>query len=592
MVIGSLKCSRLQLRMGADVLVVHVNHSGNAMSQWFTDSPQSNYRADCFNASGTGVLQARFGAIAAGGDTPVFKGFFWFQGESDTIPAATRDAYAGRVGGMMTQLASDLGVTNDVPFTLAVIDANQDPFYDDPANTGGRTRADIEALRTVQSALASSPPGSGVDTRGYSRSDVWHLPTSELTRLGTTMADVYLAAFEEPIGSGSSNIDVWGLGYVAGTPAMEKDWFLTADEDPRFLLNGEAPVKLAENIVTQGQVVAVGTVWRTDAAQSAALKTFLNALYDKGALPGDYAAIRINTDATQHGVSAGVRWGGSHRTSPEQRARLSVVLPDVPNRLVNPGFEWGTGGSASSWTASANGSLQKIEFRLWWFQGGTMLSFVTGTALSPTDPVDAYKEYRFSATAPAGVDKVRAMVIFRSGTQESSGGDQAITTGAAWVDDLRLTLLEPEPVRGGTLLPRRLQPRRPDGTPRPMPAARRPCLRQKLSGRRCSNASSYHETATSPRQDTNTLPRSSCRQSSNSLPNSRAAVFRVACDRARQQAESGSGADRGPGYPGYPRHRHGPPSSATLVYQGTRGRARAARSNRDGGDGGIIPAFQ
>ena len=130
--------------------------------------------------------------------------------------------------------------------------------------------------------------------------------------------------------SDGANIDVWGLGYMAGTPLMSKDWFLTADSDVRLLLNGVAPVRVADNIVTEGQTVVVGTTWHSDPDESENLKVFLNGLYARGAKAGDHAVFRINTDASQHGVSAGVRWGGSHRTDPDQRAKLTVTLPSEP----------------------------------------------------------------------------------------------------------------------------------------------------------------------------------------------------------------------------------------------------------------------
>jgi len=395
---GAAIASGLQEGYGSNLVMVHVNHSGEAMDRWFTTLPRVNYSNDFFNASGTGALEAQIQAITNAGDEAVFQGFFWFQGETDTGSTASMDAYTNRFSAMMAQLKTDLALSNDVHFTMAIIDGNPDPFYDDPANAGGRTRADIDYLRARQISVSSSPNGSYVDTRGYVRGDLWHVKTSapdDLSRLGGNMSIAFTNAFGislppvEPVdifsddadgciyASGSfvandqicgitasnpyngiaffqlpaylvesanlsltvvtdmgamtdANIDLWGLGYVSVPLAMDKAWMLLADTDTRLLLNDTAPVKIGDNIVTNSQPMPVNTVWQTDAAQQLSLKAFINGLYAKGAQPGDYAVIRTNPDAVPGAVAAGLRWGGSHQTTPDRRAKLSVILSEVP----------------------------------------------------------------------------------------------------------------------------------------------------------------------------------------------------------------------------------------------------------------------
>jgi hypothetical protein len=138
---------------------------------------------------------------------------------------------------------------------------------------------------------------------------------------------------------------------------MTFGWFCTNDTDSRVLLNGRAPVKLADNIVTSGQTVAVGYVWQPTAAQTNELREYLNGLYSKGAKPGDYAVIRVNMDSTQAGTYTGVRWGGSGATSPDRRAMLSGNFPSTFNYLINDGFESGSGAAPSIWTVASNGFL-------------------------------------------------------------------------------------------------------------------------------------------------------------------------------------------------------------------------------------------
>ena len=382
---------------GLDMVMVHVTHPGAPLYQWFLTEPNMHYSNDFFNASGTGVLETAISAITNAGDEAVFRGFFWFQGETDTGSYASMNIYSNRFMSMLSQLKQDLGMTNDIDFTIAVIDGHPDPYYDDPANTGGRTRADVDYLRTIQKNMSDGTDGVFSDTRGYERTDFWHLTAAELERLGGVMSATHIAKFGtgKPTGKtieiysddgdgaifnynyfqtqdlicgytsgdrdyngvaffelpykiidsdlaltavinmgvlSNANIDVWGLGYVA-TPVMDYTWMLTADTDTRMLLNGDSPVKIADNIVTSGQSVAVGTVWHTDISQRAVLFNFIDGLYDNGAKAGDYAVIRINTDAELSSY-AGIRWGGSHHTSPEQRAKLTVVLPPQPMVMI------------------------------------------------------------------------------------------------------------------------------------------------------------------------------------------------------------------------------------------------------------------
>ena len=141
---ASAIASGLQAGYGSTLAMVWSNHSGEGLANWFTTQPQSNYSNDFWNVSGTGVLQSQIRAITNAGDKVAFQGIFWFQGETDTGSTASMDAYTNRVGLMLARLKLDLGMTNDVRLVYAVIDGNPDPYYDDPANTGGRTRADID----------------------------------------------------------------------------------------------------------------------------------------------------------------------------------------------------------------------------------------------------------------------------------------------------------------------------------------------------------------------------------------------------------------------------------------------------------------
>ena len=73
----------IEARLGAfidNVEVVHIRHSGNPMSQWYTTSAQANYDADFFNTSATGKLETAIADIEAAGDEAVFSRFFLVSG--------------------------------------------------------------------------------------------------------------------------------------------------------------------------------------------------------------------------------------------------------------------------------------------------------------------------------------------------------------------------------------------------------------------------------------------------------------------------------------------------------------------------------
>jgi hypothetical protein len=66
-------------------IVIKASHGGAAISQWWYKGEAKRwYLEDFFNPSETedGKLEAAIKAVIANGDTPVFRGLFWWQGES------------------------------------------------------------------------------------------------------------------------------------------------------------------------------------------------------------------------------------------------------------------------------------------------------------------------------------------------------------------------------------------------------------------------------------------------------------------------------------------------------------------------------
>jgi hypothetical protein len=177
-----------ELRKVADTdsAVVSSYHSGAWLNSWFKDgAPVSNghYYEDLL------AINTAMTTIASGGDTPVFSGIFWFQGEGDSFDPVSMRAYKHRFLGMLDQYETDLGVSN-INFAVMAIDAN----FDYPS--AGRTVEKIDTMRSVLFDLGDEPNGLTVDTRPFTRiGNFWHLTNNQLTSLGTISADRFNAEF-------------------------------------------------------------------------------------------------------------------------------------------------------------------------------------------------------------------------------------------------------------------------------------------------------------------------------------------------------------------------------------------------------------
>jgi hypothetical protein len=123
-------------------------------------------------------------------------------------------------------------------------------------------------------------------------------------------------------------IDVWGLGYISGTPTLNSSWLLMDDVDTRTLLNGAAPTKIADDLLVAGVTPAAGSVWSLSGTQSANLVDFINGLFNKGAQPGDYAVIRINPDTAIPTGGVSIYFGSSGTTDPANRNAMTYTLHD------------------------------------------------------------------------------------------------------------------------------------------------------------------------------------------------------------------------------------------------------------------------
>jgi hypothetical protein len=81
----------------SNVVVVKTAHGGKAVSQLHYKGKLKNlFHVDFFNKTETkipmGALEAKIAEVIANGDTPVFRGMFWWQGESNGVSQAQLDS--------------------------------------------------------------------------------------------------------------------------------------------------------------------------------------------------------------------------------------------------------------------------------------------------------------------------------------------------------------------------------------------------------------------------------------------------------------------------------------------------------------------
>lgn len=168
--------------------LVYLSHAGSALFQWYDMTGPWRYYTEDLAAVHKAMDQIR-----AAGDTPVFQGFFWMQGEGDSKMDINVERYPARFNAMMEQYCMDLNVA-DMRFALGLTDANPDPLYDDPAVLL-TTRERMEALRAQQILLGGQVNGVAADSRDLRRFDALHLLWQDSGILGRRMATAWLEKF-------------------------------------------------------------------------------------------------------------------------------------------------------------------------------------------------------------------------------------------------------------------------------------------------------------------------------------------------------------------------------------------------------------
>ena len=411
-------------------------------------------------------------------------------------------------GGVNIYFGSSSDITPDrrnaLPYTLSDLYPSYGLYkHYSHANDGGVYGFGANSGWDLDSSTGGGPP---FDISGIA---FFALPEQPMSSVSMSMvAESFQGALVD------ANLDMWGLGYMPA-PALDQDWLCISNNETRTFLNGRSPVKLMDDFVASGETVAAGSTYSSTEAESTAITDYLNGLYNKGAKPGDFAVIRINMDASQAGLAAGVRWGGSHRTNPDHRAYISGQIMDSTNYLVNGSLESGVGSTADNWTLVENGhhgerinsnsrsgaiafkmsadgttgtyesmyiaqdvyspdfagkqvtlsgyashssadpmvsgSNQKVYFRLYWLGGSQAGGMVDNNDAQNLVPTDVQDEYKPIYTSATAPDDITGIKVVII-FDTGTTANPSITTGSGIVDDLKLSIFQPPPEEGTLII--------------------------------------------------------------------------------------------------------------------------------------------
>lgn len=160
---------RLNELSDQELVVVMERHPGNRLEQWWDNGAQENFNHD------VDVLEDVFDEIRALSKEPRLRGFFWFQGESDSRSEDLVEVYEDSFIEYTSAFFDNFDESN-VPVAIAVVDRV-------PTDDGN------EGMRSVLFDLGRDMLGFAFDTRDYDRSDAVHVTLSDLDELGKDMAD-------------------------------------------------------------------------------------------------------------------------------------------------------------------------------------------------------------------------------------------------------------------------------------------------------------------------------------------------------------------------------------------------------------------
>ncbi|QNN21958.1 PEP-CTERM sorting domain-containing protein [Planctomycetales bacterium ZRK34] len=199
--------------------------------------------------------------------------------------------------------------------------------------------------------------GGGGGQNGFAGIAYFKLP-DVLTADSLTDADLQftLSALGNSV---LGNLDIYGLGYVTGTPStsVPSSWYFDDANDTRTgndlgtNIGTNTVTKIADNALLGGTSNPSPSVHSTNASQDTTLATFLRSLYTAGATANDYAVIRFNVDDyIPHDPGNQNRYNIGSVTSgptPPSQAPVLTMTTDNPTLIDNTGI---TAIASSEWT--------------------------------------------------------------------------------------------------------------------------------------------------------------------------------------------------------------------------------------------------
>ncbi|MFK7759765.1 MAG: sialate O-acetylesterase [Phycisphaerales bacterium] len=158
-----------------NVKIYHSQRGGNPLSNWVAGvdgvfSESTNYTQDLWAADGSSALQQMIADLESQGHTVTVEGFFWFQGESDTLSIPDIQQYRSRINWMFNTLRGHYG---NFDLVMTIIDYNRE--RPDFIEILGPPAENIEALRTILVESASDLSAATMDSKGWARLDRWHV---------------------------------------------------------------------------------------------------------------------------------------------------------------------------------------------------------------------------------------------------------------------------------------------------------------------------------------------------------------------------------------------------------------------------------
>lgn len=163
-----------------NVVVYNQHKSGSWFSGWVNGiqtgnySPAGFYNEGFWASDGSSELQQRIAQLELEGHTVTVEGFFWFQGEGDT--GGTARHIAGYSDALIWMIDSLRGRYGKFDVVITLVDWN----HDRPGELGaiGRTPEKVDQIRAQLAIAADDLDGLTADSRGWVRTDLWHISDS------------------------------------------------------------------------------------------------------------------------------------------------------------------------------------------------------------------------------------------------------------------------------------------------------------------------------------------------------------------------------------------------------------------------------